>query len=47
MRRVSDILPVSMQDILHGRESDLRTEEIIRFIEKLETAVFWSLFLVV
>ena len=47
MRRVPDILPVSMQDILYGRQSDLRAEEIIRFIEKIETAVFRSLFLVV
>ena len=28
MRRVPDILPVCMQDILYSRKSDLRAEEI-------------------
>ena len=27
LRRVPDILPVRMQDQLHGRQSDLRAEE--------------------
>ena len=29
MRRMSDILPVSLQDILYSRKSDLRAEEIV------------------
>ena len=28
MRRMSDILPVCMQDFLHGRKSDMRTVQI-------------------
>ena len=27
---MSDILPVSLQDILHSRKSDLRTQQIIK-----------------
>ena len=29
LRRMSDILPVSLQDILHSGKSDLRAEEIV------------------
>ena len=29
LRRMSDILPVSMQDILYRGKSDLRTQQII------------------
>jgi hypothetical protein len=33
MRRMPDILPVRMQDFLHGGKSDLRTAQVIDGIE--------------